>query len=114
MRKIVINKCFGGYSLSTEAMLRLRELGCQQAIDEPILVGEKYKDGSVVTEQYFSHGRDIPRDEPLLIQVVEELGEKANGKYAKLKIVTIPDDIEWEIDEYDGQESVREVYRSWG
>ena len=53
------------------------------------------------------------RADPLLVQVVEELGDKANGSHAKLKIVEIPDGVKWEIDQYDGMESVDEVHRSW-
>lgn len=53
------------------------------------------------------------RTNPLLIQVVEELGEEADGQCAKLEIVEIPDGIEWEIDEYDGNESIDEKHRSW-
>lgn len=58
-------------------------------------------------------GRDIPRDDPTLIQVIEELGEKADGRCAKLKLVEIPDGVEWEIDEYDGLETIDEKHRSW-
>jgi hypothetical protein len=50
---------------------------------------------------------------PKLIQVVEELGEKANGQFAKLRIIEIPDGVDWEIDEYDGSEKVEEKHRSW-
>jgi hypothetical protein len=53
------------------------------------------------------------RSNPLLIQVVEELGEAASGMCGKLEIVEIPDDVNWEIDEYDGMETVREKHRSW-
>ena len=48
-----------------------------------------------------------------LVWVVEELGRAANGRFAKLKIVEVPDGIEWEIDEYDGVESVHEKHRTW-
>ena len=48
------------------------------------------------------------------IQVVEELGEEANTPASKLKIVEIPDDVEWEIEEYDGIEWVAEKHRVWG
>ena len=41
-----------------------------------------------------------------LVQAVEELGERANGGFAKLKVVDIPDGVDYEIDEYDGVESI--------
>jgi len=56
-----------------------------------------------------------PRDrtDADLIQVIEELGADANGVCAELEIVEIPDGIEWEIDEYDGNETIREKHRTW-
>ena len=56
---------------------------------------------------------DIQRTDPDLIRVVEELGEEANGECANLEVIEIPDDIEWEINEYAGHESVHEKHRSW-
>lgn len=56
---------------------------------------------------------DLKRDDPVLIQVVEELGELANGRHAELKIVEIPDDVKWQIEEYDGLEWVAEQHRTW-
>jgi hypothetical protein len=56
---------------------------------------------------------DEHRTDPLLISVIEELGEKANGRYADLKIIEIPDDVKYEIAEYDGREHVAEVHRTW-
>ena len=53
------------------------------------------------------------RADPKLVQVVEELGEAASGKYAELKVIEIPDGIEWEILDYDGYETVHEKHRSW-
>lgn len=53
------------------------------------------------------------RDDPRLVQVVEELGDEANGIFANLKIVKIPDDIQWEIEENDGNEWVSESHRTW-
>jgi hypothetical protein len=53
------------------------------------------------------------RANPLLVQVVEELGDAASGDCGKLRIVEIPDGTEYEIDEYDGQESVHEKHQSW-
>lgn len=54
------------------------------------------------------------RTDKKLIETIEELGEKkASGRLAKLEIVDIPDDVEWEIDDYDGIETVHEKHRSW-
>jgi len=47
------------------------------------------------------------------VEVVEELGIKANGFCSELKIVEIPDDVEWIIEEYDGKEWVAEDHRRW-
>lgn len=48
-----------------------------------------------------------------LVQAVEELGELANGGFSSLKVIEIPDGVDYEIDDYDGIESVHEVHRSW-
>ena len=53
------------------------------------------------------------RTHPRLVDVVERLGHRANGRFADLGIVEIPDDaINPRIDEYDGNESVTEG-REW-
>jgi len=50
-----------------------------------------------------------------LIKVIEELGEeKASNVLAKLKIIEIPDDVEWEIYGYGGVETIHEKHRIWG
>jgi hypothetical protein len=59
------------------------------------------------------HDWMIERDDLMLVKVVEFLGDKANGRHAKLKIVEIPDDVEFKIEEYDGQECVAEAHRTW-
>jgi len=55
----------------------------------------------------------IERNDPALVQTVEDLREKANGYAAELKVVEIPDDVDWEITEYDGLEQVEEKHRVW-
>ncbi len=57
--------------------------------------------------------QDLKRDDPDLVAIVEELGEKASGRFAKLAVVEIPDDVEWGIEEYDGVEWVAEDHRTW-
>lgn len=133
--KVVINKCFGGFGLSDAGFERYLELkgitwytgknkfgytpyytvpeeeylALESACSAKPMGPDRYKE---LNKMYLST-MDIERDDPLLIQVVEELGEKSWGSYSELKIVEIPDDIEWEISEYDGMESIQEKHRSW-
>jgi len=65
------------------------------------------------TNDYYFSERDINRTDPLLIKVIKEMGNDANGHCAELKIINIPDDVEWEIEEYDGSEWVAEKHRTW-
>ena len=69
-----------------------------------------YKDES--KREIFSE-RDIPRDDSVLVAIVEEMGEKANNRYSFLRVVEIPDDVDWYIEEYDGDEWVAERHRTW-
>ena len=64
-------------------------------------------------QEYYFYPSDIDRTDLDLIDVVKKLGNKANGTFSELKIVEIPDGIEWEISEYDGLETVEEKHRSW-
>lgn len=57
---------------------------------------------------------DVARDDPHLITVVEMLGRKASsGQYANLKVITIPDGVDWVVKDYDGVEWVAEKHRTW-
>lgn len=97
MIKIVKNVCYGGFSLSDLALSRLSEL--------------TGKSLSECNEEY--EWDDENRSAPELVQVVEELGDKANGRLARLVVVEVPDDVDWYIRDYDGMETVEEVHRSW-
>lgn len=60
----------------------------------------------------FSFGYD--RTDPDLVAVVEELGPEVNGSPStELHVIEIPDDVEWEITDYDGWEQVEEKHRVW-
>ena len=61
----------------------------------------------------FFYDGSIDRTDSDLIAVVEELGDEANGMFAELEVVEIPDNIDWEIDDYDGYETIEEVHMSW-
>ena len=119
--KVVINECHGGFGLSTLAFTKLIEKGWKTTtfneegnFEDPnadIVVAKGSLWGDYGFVQY-SNSQSI-RSHPDVIHVVEQLGKEANGRFAELKIVEIPDDIEWEIEEYDGIESVVEKHRRW-
>lgn len=112
--KIVINSDYGGFSLSDQAILAYgRKKGLNLVKDENTSwnISIFYKD-SVAKENYFED-REIPRNDPALVEVVEVLGEAANGFAASLKIVEIPEDVEWCVEENDGREWVSEKHRTW-
>ena len=91
-QKIVINVCHGGFGISDTAQLKYLELV-----------------GYNIPEYHW----EIARDDPVLVQVVEQLGRAASAPHAKLKVVEIPDGVEWTVHEYDGLEWVAEVHRTW-
>jgi hypothetical protein len=112
---IVINSDYGGFSLSKEAAYLYLELagipyqlGPQQDRHTETLYGPKI----LVNNQDWSD-HDLDRDDPILVSVVRQLGSKANGKFAKLKIVEVPAGVRWRIASYDGNEWVEEVHRTW-
>jgi hypothetical protein len=55
----------------------------------------------------------LSRNDPDLVAAVEELGADASSRYAELKVVDVPDEVDWYISEYDGLEEVHERHRSW-
>ena len=82
--KIAINTCHGCFGLSDLAKERYLEL----AGSEP------------------KSWTDIDRNDKALVKVVEELGDLANGPYAKLEIIDVETGIWYRINEYDGNEEV--------
>jgi len=100
--KIAINCCYGGFSLSKAAY---EELGLDY---------DGY--GYIFNEDLGieSDSEHAYRANPELIRAIEKIGEEnAGGKYASIRIIEIPDDVEWIIEEYDGVESVHEKHRVW-
>lgn len=89
--KVVINTCYGGFSVSQEAYDMLQKLGYEGPLG----------------------ARDICRHDEHLIDVIQKLGEDADGPHAELKIIEIPDGVDYIIEEYDGAEWVAERHRTW-
>jgi hypothetical protein len=54
----------------------------------------------------YGHIEGVARHDPILAEIVERLGDQANGMCAKLRIKEIPSGTPYRIDEYDGSESV--------
>ena len=89
--KVVINDCYGGFGLTDAAL-------------------NEYKIRKGITDENFWY-YNIPRDCPVLVEMVEQ-GD-AGGVYSDLKIVEIPDDVNWEVVQYDGLEHIAEKHRTW-
>lgn len=131
--KVVYNSCFGGFSLSDEAVRRYAELKGMKLYPEKderfgfvtywkvpadarpvVLVGDAWNTATaeqrIASNRFYSDNtiscRDLERDDPALVRVVEELGERANGQCAQLAVEDVPAGSLWRIDEYDGNESV--------
>ena len=107
--KIVLNRCYGGFSLSKAAVEHMAAAGSDHAkaclLDEPNNLHGYYG----YTENY-----DVfSRIDPLLVDAVEVLGPLANGSCAALEVCDIPDGAEYEIDDYDGRETARQAYHGW-
>lgn len=102
--KIVLNKRFGGFSLSNAALVRfahLRGLTLYKYEDDGCV--EFYTTPTFEVSSYFSH-RLLSRTDPLLIQTIEELGDLANGPCARLAILDIAPGQQYRICDYDGKE----------
>ena len=114
-QQIVINTCYGEFGLTREAQLEyLRQANITYSLRPQVDrdTQNRLGDRIFVNDKPFDH-RNIPRDDPALVSVVRQLGSKSWGEYAKLKIVKIPRDIDWYIDDYDGKEWVAEKHRTW-
>lgn len=110
--KLVLNKCYGGFGLSDLAYRRLIELGVKVYDDINDLPEARESEELWILDDkrhrnYYSNVDDSQfRSHPLLIQVVEELGEEdASGQLSMLKIVEIEDGVDFEIYNYDGVET---------
>ena len=97
--KIVINTDYGGFALSNTAKRLFRKYSAEDA-DPDRTIGRCFREPS-------------DRSSAALVRVVEELGGGANDMFSKLKVVEVPDDVNWTIQDHDGAEWVAEVHRTW-
>lgn len=94
-KKVILNKCYGGFDLSDDAVALYANKKRLDFDDCKLLLDSSY------------------REDPTLIEIVEELGPKASGRYGKLKVVEIPADMEYVIDDYDGIETLHKKVQEW-
>lgn len=116
--KVIINDDFGGFGLSDKAFEKLLErkgIAFERSKEAKYGMTHYYKAGHLKDEDHYLSPYDFYHDraDADLIAVVEEMGDEAQGNYASLRIIEIPDDVEWEVHEYDGREHIAEVHRTW-
>ena len=111
--KVIINRCHGGFGLSHEAMLlyaKLKGIDLKWTKDS---ICYKYSITDNGVDDIFYPYHEEFRSDEALVQVVETLGERASGEFSKLVVVEIPDDVQWEISDYEGFETIHEIHRTW-
>lgn len=141
--EIAVNKCYGGFSPSMKGHREYLKLKGKKSffykqtkykfkagVEEYTRIDDLSQDdtngcfhcytkdlGKIVdklpNKDYVSLREDEIRIDKDFIKVVKELGSEVNTSVSNIQIVEIPDDVDWEIDEYDGIESVHEKHRSW-
>ena len=138
-QKIVVNRCFGGFGLSHKAKEYYLNLkgkkayfytqtkhsyrdGCNEyrrvsasssnLFTHTLTIDAGETTNDIPQDNYFYYG-NIKRDDKHLIETIEALGKEANSDFSELEIVEIPDDVKWQIEEYDGIEWVAEEHRTW-
>ena len=134
MKKVILNKCYGGFSVSKAAYeLYAKKIGaslyCYEWEPDNLYV-RTYKNNGFIDyftkdfgnrayisdedyKKYNLYLDDSYREDKILIEVVEKLGKLANTEYSDLKIVEIPNDLDYVIDDYDGIETLHQKVQEW-
>jgi hypothetical protein len=91
---VMYNTCYGGFSLSDAAVDEFRRR-CPEALEV--------------------NARNVERHDPVMVQIVREMGAKANGMCAKIELKRIPAEYQnhYKIGEYDGLEGVQLQYNKY-
>lgn len=99
--EVAYNDKYGGFGISKRALERMVELGSEDA--------KKYyeKLDKNLLSSYDSFYHDVVRFDPILIQVIKELGKRANGGGSRLAVAKVHLDSLIQTECYDGKESVR-------
>lgn len=145
MKKIILNKSYGGFDVSKAAYKEYaKRLGLDLFTYDTDFVHDEDKTRvyyvkkdfdacagifttyttkdfgdrvleSQIDDEFVLYLDDKYREDELLIQIVEELGDKASGRFGDLKVVEIPDDVasDYMIDDYDGFETLHKRVQEW-
>ena len=143
MKKVILNKCFGGFDVSPKAYqlyamykgyshlykyqptssLNNVTYKLVDLFDEHLLhfyvtkyFGKEFSKNDISKEDWEKHIlylNDDNREDDILIKVVEELGDEASGRFGQLVVVQIPDDLDYVIDNYDGIEILHARVETW-
>jgi hypothetical protein len=96
--QVVINTSHSNFAISEEAVTYIRK---------------KLKVPKTHLSEINAYSFDYDRSHPLLIEVINKLGHKADGLYATLKIVEIPNNVSWKVMCDTSGEYVAEEHRIW-
>ena len=133
--KVILNKCYGGFGISDagyrlyaqkkgidlfpyvqhpNGYMRVDDVGDDYGLLSYFTAdfGKWADDNDIDWGKHLYLGEDH-REDPVLIEVVEELGSDADGRFAELRVVDIPDGMDYVIDDYDGIETLHERVREW-
>lgn len=112
--KYVLNKCYGGFSVSKEVYDKLGYEwdGYGYLLEFCRDVSKEELDKNFIIKAHDLYIRSHPK----LIKAIEDVwaeGKDPSGRFARLSIVNVPDDVEIELTDYAGVESLEEIHRSW-
>ena len=135
--KIILNKCYGGFRVSKQGyLLYAKKKGlplCAYECNSNTGLYEKvsienhggfgiyyflkdFGDSFSPNEEDWRHEvylNDKHRTDPVLIEVIEEIGDLAIDIASCLVVVDIPDGMNFTIDYYDGYEELHEATPIW-
>ena len=135
--KVVKNNCYGGFNISVQAQKDMIAMGCEHLnkVDFDEYFGRHITSLDEVDERGYTLRNSLEFSGVLydcdkrvvyldgdntrtcehLIKLIETKGSSyCSGKHAELVIVDVPDGACWDIDEYDGWETVEECHRTFG
>ena len=98
MLSIMVNECFGGFGLSDAAITEYRRRCAAQTV---VVDGD-------LDDSARSAYEGIARHDPVMVQVVRDLGPAASAAYGDVRIREIPERFvaHYSISDYDGRETI--------